>query len=33
MTLPNVLGQNKNYILLNNFGSKHILVMKFAQFM
>ena len=31
--MSNVLGQNKNYILLNNFGSKHILVMKFAQFM
>ena len=33
MTLSNVLGKNKNYILLNVFGSKHILVMKYAQFM
>ena len=33
MTLSNVLRQNKNYILLNVFGSQHILVMKFVQFM
>ena len=32
MMLSNALGQNKNYILLNNFRGKYILVMKFAQF-
>ena len=33
MTSSNTLAWNKKYILLNNLRSKHILLMKFAQFM
>ena len=33
MTSSNALESNKKYILLNNLGSKHSLLMKFGQFM
>ena len=33
MTSSNAKTQNNKYILLNNLGSKHRLLMKFGQFM
>ena len=33
MTSSNVLAQNKRYILLNNLGRKHGLLIKLGQFM
>ena len=33
MTSSNTQAQNNKYISLNNLGSKHILLMKFGQFM
>ena len=33
MTISNNKAENKKYILLNNFGSKHSLLMKSGQLM